>query len=114
MSVTSPSPSSAIEAERLRLFISSITDYAIYTLSPEGIVTSWNAGAQRFKGYREDEILAVALLALLLGRGLRRRPPRTCAGGSARHRPLRGRRLARAQGRHALLGQRGAGPDPRP
>ncbi|WP_377701759.1 PAS domain S-box protein [Pseudoduganella sp. UC29_71] len=58
MSVTRPSPSSsAIEAERLRLFISSITDYAIYTLSPEGIVTSWNAGAQRFKGYREDEIL---------------------------------------------------------
>jgi PAS domain S-box-containing protein len=57
MSVKSPSPASAIEAERLRLFISSVTDYAIYTLSPEGIVTSWNAGAERFKGYREEEIL---------------------------------------------------------
>ncbi|WP_229202329.1 PAS domain-containing protein [Pseudoduganella aquatica] len=50
-------PASAIEAERLRLFVSSVTDYAIYTLSPEGIVTSWNAGAQRFKGYTEAEIL---------------------------------------------------------
>jgi len=57
MSVKRPSPTSAVEAERLRLFISSVTDYAIYTLSPEGIVTSWNAGAQRFKGYQEDEIL---------------------------------------------------------
>ncbi|KQW96646.1 PAS domain-containing sensor histidine kinase [Massilia sp. Root418] len=57
MSVNSPGPASAVEAERLRLFISSVTDYAIYTLSPEGIVTSWNAGAERFKGYREEEIL---------------------------------------------------------
>ena len=57
MSVKRPSPTSAVEAERLRLFISSVTDYAIYTLSPEGTVTSWNAGAQRFKGYQEDEIL---------------------------------------------------------
>ena len=57
MSVKSPVPASAVEAERLRLFISSVTDYAIYTLSPEGIVTSWNAGAQRFKGYKEEEIL---------------------------------------------------------
>ena len=57
MSVKSPTPASAVEAERLRLFISSITDYAIYTLSSEGFVTSWNAGAQRFKGYLEQEIL---------------------------------------------------------
>lgn len=57
MSASSPPPPAAIEAERLRLFIASITDYAIYTLSPEGLVTSWNAGAQRFKGYTEQEIL---------------------------------------------------------
>lgn len=47
----------AIEAERFKLFISSVRDYAIYTLSPEGIVSSWNAGAERFKGYTEEEIL---------------------------------------------------------
>ena len=45
------------EAERLRLFISSVADYAIYMLSPEGHVVSWNLGAQRFKGYAPHEII---------------------------------------------------------
>jgi PAS domain S-box-containing protein len=45
------------EAERLRIFISRITDYAIYMLTPEGMVASWNAGAERFKGYTADEII---------------------------------------------------------
>jgi len=45
------------EAEQFKLFISSVSDYAIYMLSPDGIVCSWNAGAQRFKGYTEAEIL---------------------------------------------------------
>ena len=34
-----------------------VTDYAIYLLSPEGNVTSWNAGAQRIKGYLPEEII---------------------------------------------------------
>ncbi len=42
---------------RYRLLVESITDYAIYMLSPAGIVTSWNAGAERFKGYKRDEII---------------------------------------------------------
>jgi PAS domain S-box-containing protein len=45
------------ESERLALFVSSITDYAIYMLSLEGTVASWNAGAQRFKGYTASEII---------------------------------------------------------
>jgi PAS domain S-box-containing protein len=45
------------DVDRLRLFISSVTDYAIYMLSPEGRVVSWNAGAERFKGYKADEIV---------------------------------------------------------
>jgi PAS domain S-box-containing protein len=45
------------ESERLQQFISSVTDYAIYMLTPEGNVASWNAGAQRFKGYTADEII---------------------------------------------------------
>ncbi|MGO7133361.1 PAS domain S-box protein [Rhizobium leguminosarum] len=45
------------EEGRFRLLVDAITDYAIYMLSPEGIVTSWNAGAQRFKGYKPSEIL---------------------------------------------------------
>ncbi|MET3900485.1 PAS domain S-box-containing protein [Devosia sp. UYZn731] len=40
-----------------RLLLESITDYGIYMLSPDGRVSSWNAGAKRFKGYSEQEIL---------------------------------------------------------
>jgi PAS domain S-box-containing protein len=42
---------------RYRLLIDSVTDYAIYMLDPTGIVTSWNPGAQRFKGYQAAEII---------------------------------------------------------
>jgi PAS domain S-box-containing protein len=52
-----PSPQHPSEAERLQLFIGSVTDYAIYMLTPEGTVASWNAGAQRFKGYEPTEII---------------------------------------------------------
>jgi PAS domain S-box-containing protein len=43
--------------QRFRLLVQSVTDYAIYMLDPDGRVTSWNAGAERFKGYSADEIL---------------------------------------------------------
>jgi PAS domain S-box-containing protein len=39
------------------LLINAITDYAIYMLDPEGNVTTWNPGAQRFKGYDANEII---------------------------------------------------------
>lgn len=40
-----------------RLLIQSVVDYAIYLLTPEGIVANWNPGAQRAKGYLADEIV---------------------------------------------------------
>ncbi|MGA9011794.1 MAG: PAS domain S-box protein [Acetobacteraceae bacterium] len=48
---------SLTEEGRYRLLVEAVTDYAIYMLDINGIVTSWNAGAQRFKGYRAAEIL---------------------------------------------------------
>jgi PAS domain S-box-containing protein len=48
---------SLTEEGRYRLLIEAVTDYAIFLLNPSGIVTSWNPGAQRFKGYRADEII---------------------------------------------------------
>src|SRR6187431_1461810 len=39
------------------LLVQNVTDYAIYMLDPTGIVSSWNAGAERFKGYRAEEII---------------------------------------------------------
>jgi PAS domain S-box-containing protein len=40
-----------------RLLVDSVRDYAIFALDPTGHVLSWNAGAERFKGYRQDEII---------------------------------------------------------
>ncbi|MBA2589687.1 MAG: PAS domain S-box protein [Alphaproteobacteria bacterium] len=45
------------ESDRYRILVEAVTDYAIYMLDPAGIVSSWNAGAQRFKGYTPDEII---------------------------------------------------------
>ncbi|MGZ3277936.1 MAG: PAS domain S-box protein [Caulobacteraceae bacterium] len=42
---------------RYRLLIDAIHDYAIYMLDPSGRVSSWNPGAQRFKGYEAQDIL---------------------------------------------------------
>jgi PAS domain S-box-containing protein len=42
---------------RYRLLIEAVTDYAIYMLDVSGIVTSWNPGAQRCKGYTAGEII---------------------------------------------------------
>ncbi|QYF93986.1 PAS domain S-box protein [Massilia sp. PAMC28688] len=43
--------------EQFRLLVQGVTDYAIYMLSPEGVVSNWNAGAERIKGYRADEVV---------------------------------------------------------
>jgi PAS domain S-box-containing protein len=43
--------------QQFRLLVEGVTDYAIYLLDAEGHVSSWNAGAQRIKGYRSDEII---------------------------------------------------------
>ncbi|NPC57755.1 PAS domain-containing hybrid sensor histidine kinase/response regulator [Caenimonas soli] len=43
--------------ERFRLLVESVRDYAIFMLDPDGIVRSWNAGAQATKGYTADEII---------------------------------------------------------
>ena len=42
---------------RFRLLVESVRDYAIFMLDPEGHVLTWNAGAERIKGYRAGEII---------------------------------------------------------
>jgi len=42
---------------RFRLLVQGVTDYSIFMLSPEGLVTNWNLGAQRIKGYEAGEII---------------------------------------------------------
>jgi PAS domain S-box-containing protein len=45
------------QEKRFQLLVDAVTDYAIYMLDPTGTIVSWNAGAQRFKGYVESEII---------------------------------------------------------
>ena len=79
--------------ERFRLLVEEVKDYGIFMLDPSGHVRSWNAGAQKIKGYQPARDHRRALLTLLHPgrRGARK------AGGRAaacRHRwPLGGRRL---------------------
>ena len=44
-------------SRQLRLLIDSVRDHALYLLDPEGIVCSWNPGAERIKGYSADEVV---------------------------------------------------------
>jgi PAS domain S-box-containing protein len=43
--------------EQFRLLVQGVTDYAIYMLDPNGIITNWNAGAEHIKGYAAVEVI---------------------------------------------------------
>src|SRR5262245_24277809 len=43
--------------QRFRLLVEGVTDYALYMLDPTGLISSWNAGAERIKGYASSEII---------------------------------------------------------
>src|ERR1051325_8200315 len=48
-----PSEESALD----RLLVASVVDYAIFRLDPHGHIQTWNAGAERIKGYTAGEII---------------------------------------------------------
>jgi PAS domain S-box-containing protein len=43
--------------QQFSLLVQGVTDYALYMLDPTGIITTWNAGAQRIKGYEPIEVI---------------------------------------------------------
>jgi len=54
----SSAPGKASQASGLyQLLVESVQDYAIFALDPDGFILSWNAGAERIKGYRADEVI---------------------------------------------------------
>jgi len=56
--IIQPNPVMKLQSEEVfRLLVDNVSDYAIFLLSPTGIVSSWNTGAERLKGYRADEII---------------------------------------------------------
>ena len=83
------------ESERsFRLLVEGVADYALYMLDPTGIVTSWNIGGQRIKGYSPEEIL---------GQHFSRFYTET---DRANGKPARALRVAREQGRYEEEGWR--------
>jgi PAS domain S-box-containing protein len=74
----------SLSEERFRLLVEGVRDYAIFMLDPQGIVTSWNPGAQRIKGYTPDEILGKHFSTFYtpedLQRGVPQRALRTATG----------------------------------
>ncbi|WP_342643335.1 hybrid sensor histidine kinase/response regulator [Rhodoligotrophos ferricapiens] len=45
------------DSRRLQLLVDAVVDYALYLISVDGIVVSWNSGAERLKGYAPEEII---------------------------------------------------------
>ncbi|MGA8762767.1 MAG: PAS domain-containing sensor histidine kinase [Candidatus Sulfotelmatobacter sp.] len=52
-----PETKAHLSDESFRFLVESVQDYAIFLLSPSGIVMTWNDGAERIKGYKADEII---------------------------------------------------------
>ena len=87
-----------------RLLVEAVTDYAIYMLDPEGIVSSWNPGAQRFKGYEASEIIGQHFSRFYTEEDRNAGLPARALETAATRGQVRERGLARPQGRHADSG----------
>ena len=87
------------------MLVEAVTDYAIYMLDPTGIVTSWNPGARRFKGYRQSEIIGEHFSRFYTDEDREA----ACHSGARDRSPrgkVRKRGLAGPQGRQPFLGLR--------
>jgi PAS domain S-box-containing protein len=80
--------------QRFRLLVEAVQDYAIFMLDPDGHVASWNAGAQRSKGYTAEEIIGQHFRVFY--------PPEK----QAEKHPERELELAQAEGRYEEEGWR--------
>ncbi|WP_321858752.1 PAS domain S-box protein [Paraburkholderia tropica] len=84
-----------LESERrFRLLVQGVTDYSLFMLSPEGLVTNWNLGASRIKGYEASEVLGTHFRRFYV--------PEDAARGL----PEKGLQIATAMGRYETEGWR--------
>ena len=86
--------------------VAHVSDYAIIGLDPQGIITSWNLGAERPKGYTRDEAIGNSFAMFYTEEDRRDGLPSAAHAGPGRG-PGRALRLAGAQGRLTVLGRRG-------
>ena len=70
--------------ERLRLLVGQVVDYAIIALDPQGIIETWNLGAERVKGYTADEAIGRSFAMFYTEEDRRARPAAGAAADGAR------------------------------
>ncbi len=93
--INQPQQRDLLESERsFRLLVEGVADYALYMLDPAGIITSWNSGGQRIKGYATNEILGQHFSRFYT------------EADRANGKPARALRIAREQGRYEEEGWR--------
>src|SRR6202790_3969457 len=80
--------------EKYRMLLDEVQDYAIFMLDPQGMVISWNAGAERIKGYRGEQIIGHNFSCFFPSEDIKRGRPEELL------------RLATASGRHEYQGMR--------
>jgi PAS domain S-box-containing protein len=79
-----PLDAALTDEARFGLLVNAVTDYAIYMLDASGNVASWNAGAERFKGYAAREIIGRHFSAFYTEEDIQRGVPATALETSAR------------------------------
>jgi PAS domain S-box-containing protein len=73
------------DARRLQLLIDAVVDYAIYMISLDGRIMSWNAGAERLKGYSEAEIIGQPFARFFTPEDQKRGLPQHALATAAKH-----------------------------
>src|SRR4029078_7172731 len=68
---------------RLQLLVDAVVDYAIFLLDQNGMIASWNSGAQRIKGYRAAEIIGTHFSIFYTPEDREKQLPRTALGTAA-------------------------------
>jgi PAS domain S-box-containing protein len=64
-----------LSEQRFAQFVEAVKDYAIFTIDPDGVITSWNTGAERMKQYRPEEAIGQHFSMLYPHEGRRRDEP---------------------------------------
>src|ERR1700674_736449 len=80
--------------EKYRMLLDEVQDYAIFMLDPQGMVVSWNAGAERIKGYKGEQIIGHNFSCFFPQEDIKRGRPEEVL------------RMATANGRHEYQGMR--------
>ena len=106
--VPQPTKGNVSDASRFRLLVQGVTDYALYMLSAEGVVTSWNAGAERMKGYTPNEIIGRHFSQFFTGEDRDAGLPQKALATARQVGRFESEGWRGPQGRHQILGLRGA------